>query len=209
MKRPAPPLAPDTDVRGMPGFVLNVQRLLASELVALATPAEFRAAVLLWCRAWQQRPPASLPDNERVLAGFSGAGEAWPEVREVAMRGFVMCSDGRYYHRTLAEYAQVAARSKAAAEKRREQTAERVRKLRARNKKKGRDPDVTRYETQPVTGGVTTLEVEPTTSERPPVGPQSGAPLARGAPSAVALSTIAEGRRLVAAAPAPRKAPRS
>ena len=97
------PLVPiDVDLRGMPGFMLNVERLLASELVALCTPEEGFAALMLWCRAWQQSPPASLPDDDRVLARFSGAGSRWPKVKAMAMHGFVKCSDGRLYHPVLA-----------------------------------------------------------------------------------------------------------
>ncbi|MBI4695542.1 MAG: DUF1376 domain-containing protein [Gammaproteobacteria bacterium] len=76
---------------------------MASELFALSTGDEFKAAVALWCRAWVQTPPGSLPDDDRVLAAFSGARESWPAVRDMALRGFVKCSDGRLYHTTLCE----------------------------------------------------------------------------------------------------------
>jgi len=97
------PLVPaDVDLRGLGGFMLRTDRLLSSELVALGSPEECWAAVLLWCRAWQQTPAASLPNDERVLASFSGAGKRWPKVKAMAMRGFVLCSDNRWYHRVLA-----------------------------------------------------------------------------------------------------------
>lgn len=100
------PLVPaDVDLRGLPGFMLRTDRLLSSELVALGTPEECWAAVLLWCRAWQQRPAASLPDDDRILASFSGAGRRWPKIKAMAMRGFIRCSDGRWYHKVLAEEA--------------------------------------------------------------------------------------------------------
>ena len=102
---PPPLVSPEVDLRGFPGFMLNVERLLASELVALCTPEEGWAAVMLWARAWQQSPPASLPDDNRLLAAFSGAGKRWPKIRDMALRGFVKCSDGRLYHRVLAEEA--------------------------------------------------------------------------------------------------------
>ena len=104
---------PDTDVRDLDGFMLNVERLLSSEFLALASPAEFRAGVLLWCRAWKQIPGGSLPNDERVLASFSGAGEDWPNVRDMALRGFVECSDGRLYHRVLCDDVKRAAQKKA------------------------------------------------------------------------------------------------
>jgi hypothetical protein len=87
----------------MAGFMLDVNRLLASELVALGKPEECWAAMMLWCRAWQQHPPASLPNDDRVLAAFSGAGVRWSKVKQMAMRSFVLCSDNRWYHPVLVE----------------------------------------------------------------------------------------------------------
>lgn len=99
---PEPLVAADVDLSGFSGFMLDVDRMLSSELVALCTPEEGWAAIQLWMRAWKQTPPASLPDDERVLAAFSGAGARWKKVREMALRGFVKCSDGRLYHKVLA-----------------------------------------------------------------------------------------------------------
>lgn len=101
---PEPYTTADVDLRGMDGFLLNVERLLASELWAISTGEEFKAALGLWCRAWKQIPAASLPNDERVLASFAGVTRArWKVVRDVAMRGFDLCSDGRFYHRVLAQ----------------------------------------------------------------------------------------------------------
>lgn len=100
---PDPLVPPDVDLRGFSGFMLDVNRLLASELVALGTPEECWAAVMLWCRAWQQSPAGSLPDDDRILSAFSGAGTRWKKVRDMAMRGFIKCSDGRLYHPVLCE----------------------------------------------------------------------------------------------------------
>lgn len=91
------------DIAGLDGFMLNTEKLMASELWALATGDEFKAAMGLWCRAWKQVPAGSLPNDERVLAAFSGAGRAWHKVRDVALRNFILCSDGRLYHTTLCE----------------------------------------------------------------------------------------------------------
>lgn len=102
---PEPLVQSDVDLNGFGGFFLNVEKLLSSELVALGTPEECWYAVKLWCRAWQQKPHASLPNDDRVLAAFSGAGARWKRVRDIALRGFVLCSDGRLYNKTLAEEA--------------------------------------------------------------------------------------------------------
>lgn len=101
---PPPFLSSDIDLSKLDGFMLDTVRLLGSELVAISTGDEFKAAVLLWCRAWKQRPACSLPNDERILASFAGVPVAkWKKVRAVAMRGFIRCSDGRWYHKVLAE----------------------------------------------------------------------------------------------------------
>ena len=100
---PDPFVPAEVELHGMAGFRLDVNRLLASELVAIGTPEECWAALMLWCRAWQQTPAGSLPNEERLLAAFSNAKARWPKVRAMAMRGWVECSDGRLYHRVVAE----------------------------------------------------------------------------------------------------------
>lgn len=100
---PEPLVAADVDLRGMPWMPLDTQRLLDSDLFALATAEEFRAAVVLWCKAWQQVPAGSLPSDDRVLAHLSGTGARWQKVKAMALRGFVLCSDGRLYHSVIVE----------------------------------------------------------------------------------------------------------
>lgn len=100
------PLTPaDCDLRDFAFMPLDAARLLDSDLFALATGDEFKAALALWCKSWLQIPAASLPDDDRVLAHLSGAGAKWRKVKEMALRGFVKCDDGRLYHRTVAEKA--------------------------------------------------------------------------------------------------------
>ncbi|MBP0492105.1 DUF1376 domain-containing protein [Pararoseomonas indoligenes] len=106
---PPDPMTPaECDLRGLPFMPLDVVRLGDSDLVALSTGEEFKAAVMLWCKAWLQVPAASLPDDPRILAHLSGAGTRWAKVREVALRGWVRCSDGRLYHPVIAEKAREA-----------------------------------------------------------------------------------------------------
>lgn len=103
------PLTPhDCDLRGMPFMPLDVVRLVDSDLAAISTGDEFKAAVMLWCKAWLQVPAASLPDDDRILAHLSGAGRAWGKLRPAALRGWVKCSDGRLYHPVVAEKAREA-----------------------------------------------------------------------------------------------------
>lgn len=116
---PAPLVPPDVDLRNFGYMPLDVLRLRDSDLAALASGAEFRAAVLAWCVAWHQVPAASLPDDDRLLAKYVGVTPAaWRRLRKMALHGFVKCSDGRLYHEVLAEKALEAARKRMAASKR-------------------------------------------------------------------------------------------
>lgn len=103
------PLTPiESDLRDFAFMPLDVIRLVDSDLTAIASGDEFKAAVILWCKAWHQVPAASLPDDDRMLAHLSGYGrdvKGWQKVRDVALRGFVKCDDGRLYHPVIAEKA--------------------------------------------------------------------------------------------------------
>lgn len=103
------PLTPaDCDLRGLPFMPLDVMRVLDSDLFALASGDEFKAAFALWCKSWLQVPAASLPDDPRVLAHLSGAGSRWSKVKAMALRGWIRCRDGRLYHPVVAEKAREA-----------------------------------------------------------------------------------------------------
>ncbi len=138
--RPEPFIGIDIDVRDLDGFMLNVERLLASELLAIGTPEECWAALMLWCRAWKQLPAGSLPNDCRILASFSRAGKRWGKVREVALHGFVECSDGRLYHRVLCAEAQRAFEKKKAFINRREVDRKRLSEWRASRRTNGTEP---------------------------------------------------------------------
>jgi hypothetical protein len=95
---PPPPVPPDLDVSALPGFMLNIHKLLASRLWGMSTGDEFKAAVALWAASWQQVPAGSLRNDERELQSHSRSGSRWKKVKAVAMHGFILCSDGLYYH---------------------------------------------------------------------------------------------------------------
>lgn len=98
------PLVPaDADVRGFTEMPMEVMRLLDSETWIMCTPEERSAAINLWFRAWVQVPAGSLPDNDRVLAHMSMAGERWKDVKEMALRGWEKANDGRLYHQVVCE----------------------------------------------------------------------------------------------------------
>ena len=90
---------------------LDVARLRDSDLASDETPEACWAAVLLWAASWHQIPAASIPDNENWIAKHAGYAQRgkidkdWPNVRPGALRGWVMCSDGRLYHPVVSEKA--------------------------------------------------------------------------------------------------------
>lgn len=104
----APLTPPDCDLRAFRDVPFDIGRFRDSTLVSHEEPEAIVAAILLWGVAWHQVPAASLPDDDKLLARYAGYGRSvdkWLEVREGALRGFVLCSDGRLYHRVLAEKA--------------------------------------------------------------------------------------------------------
>jgi len=103
------PLVPaNVDLRDFQFMPLDCLRLRDSDLAAICSGDEFRAAVLLWCASWHQLPAASLPDDDAVLSQLAGYGRVvkeWKKVRSGAMRGWIKCDDGRFYHPVVAEKA--------------------------------------------------------------------------------------------------------
>lgn len=153
---PAPLTPDDCNCTDLDGFMLNVERLMASELVALSTHETIGAALLLWCRAWKQTPAASLPDDDRTNAAFARLPlTRFKKIKDEVMRGFVKCSDGRLYHRTLASEAGRAFERKQAFRKKRETDAERLRKWRNGERE---TPNETPGETEPETPDETQSE---------------------------------------------------
>lgn len=114
---PAPLVSVEVDLRDFSFMPLDVVRLRDSGLTAKATGDEFRAAVLLWCASWHQRPAASLPNDDMELANLCGYGRSmreWSKIRKGALRGWVECADGRLYHPLIAVKANEAWQSKLA-----------------------------------------------------------------------------------------------
>lgn len=107
---PPPPLvAADVDLRGMEFMPLFGDRLFKSTTWIEAKPEAQVAALRLWWHAYAHEvPAASLPDNDRLLAEHAGYGiavKAWQRIKGQALRGWVLCSDGRWYHKVVAELA--------------------------------------------------------------------------------------------------------
>lgn len=103
LELPDPLTPPDCNLRGLPFMPLHTERLLDSDMMALSTGEEFKTALRLWCKSWNQEPAASLPDDDRILAHLAGKElPAWRKVKNMALRGFVKCADGRLYHPVIA-----------------------------------------------------------------------------------------------------------
>lgn len=101
---PPPLTPPDCNLRGLPFMPLQVVQLLDSDLFIKSTGDEFKAAVALWCKSWNQIPGGSLPDDDEILEALSGS-KVWKKVKPMAMRGWFKCSDGRLYHPVVAQNA--------------------------------------------------------------------------------------------------------
>ncbi|WP_347467545.1 DUF1376 domain-containing protein [Burkholderia stagnalis] len=103
------PLTPaDCNLRNLPWMPLDVGRVIDSDLFGMSTGDEFKVAFRLWAKSWHQVPAASLPNDDRMLAHLAGLAEApakWKKVRAMALRGWILCSDGRLYHPVIAQKA--------------------------------------------------------------------------------------------------------
>lgn len=103
---PPPLVSPEVDLRDFPYTPLFRARLFGSGFHARADDAEWRAGVTLWLKSWDQNPSGSLPDDDIELARLAELGrdvKTWLRVKAMALRGWVRCSDGRLYHRVVAE----------------------------------------------------------------------------------------------------------
>ncbi len=154
---PSPLTPPDCDLRGFEWMALHGHRLFTSGwyLAAMKDPRGGIAALKLWWAAMLQCPAGSLPNGEDelcLLADFGQDMKAWRKHRAVAMRGFVLCSDNRYYHPMVAEQAIKAYESRLKASATRLTDADRLRRWRAANggshppeKPNGQAPPETRF----------------------------------------------------------------
>lgn len=81
-------------------------RLFGSTFHARATDGEWRAGVTLWMKSWDQVPAGSLPTDDIDLCRLAELArdiKTWKKVKDGALRGWVLCTDGRLYHPVVAE----------------------------------------------------------------------------------------------------------
>ena len=102
---PEPPVPADADLRNFTFYPVDINALFGSEFHAIANDAEWRAGLTLWLKSYHQVPAGSLPFEDVALCRLAEFGrdvKAWGKVREVAMRGWYRCRDGRLYHAVVA-----------------------------------------------------------------------------------------------------------
>ncbi len=175
MTTPIPMTPADCDLQSFPFMPLHVARLRDSDLAAECHPEACWYAVLLWSAAWHQVPAASLPDNETVLARLCNLGrdvKTFRKHRAEAMRGFVLCADGRWYHPVVAEQAVVAWESKRQQKYRTE--CARIKKANQRNG--------TSFENPTFEAFIDPCYLAPDAALSPSATPPSPAPVPRDAP---------------------------
>ncbi len=135
------PVPPECDLRGLQFMPLYGDRLFASATWISASAEEKVAALRLWWHAYAREVPASsLPDDDKLLAEYAGYGvaiKAWLKMKPAAMRGWVKCTDGRWYHPVVAELALEAWAGRV-------RNREKQRKWRERNHMQDGDVPVTR-----------------------------------------------------------------
>ncbi|MDX2274372.1 MAG: DUF1376 domain-containing protein [Hyphomonadaceae bacterium] len=103
---PPPMTPPNCDCSRLPYMPLLIDQLFKSDLWLETNGEEFKVALKLWGESWRQIPAASLPADDKKLAGLAGVSPAkWKRVRARALHKWVECSDGRLYHAVIAELA--------------------------------------------------------------------------------------------------------
>lgn len=103
---PPPPVPADSDLRDFPFTPIYRARLFGSSFHARANDAEWRAGVTLWLKSWDQTPAGSLPDDDIELCRLAELArdlKTWKKVKTGALHGWYKCSDGRLYHKVVAE----------------------------------------------------------------------------------------------------------
>lgn len=101
------PLVPtDCELRDFPFMPIDIARLFGSEFHARASDSAWRAGVTLWLKSWHQVPAGSLPKDDVDLCRLAELGRdlrTWNKIKSEALHGWNECSDGRLYHRVVAE----------------------------------------------------------------------------------------------------------
>lgn len=99
-EKPAPLVPAGVDLRSLEYMPMYIARLTNSKtwLITKRKPELFRPLFALWLRAWQAVPAGSLEDDDDILAHAADLTfDQWIDAKDDLTRGWVLCSDGRYY----------------------------------------------------------------------------------------------------------------
>lgn len=90
--------------KGKPIYIpLYYESFIADNRVQLMTTEQVGAYVFLMFAAWQEKPPASLPDDDAKLAGWSKLSiTKWKKIGPQILECWRL-EDGRWYHDRLAD----------------------------------------------------------------------------------------------------------
>lgn len=103
----------------LPSFSFYPKDFLTDHLVLRMTRADqVGAYFLLLCAAWQEDPPASLPNDDQILSAYAKMNAVeWAEQKAVVLAPFTLDKDGRYRQKRLRkEYDKAIASAKAASD---------------------------------------------------------------------------------------------
>lgn len=94
------------EVGGMRWSEISVTRFFGSEFHARSSDAVWRAGITLSLKPFHQRPAGSLPNDDVSLTRLAELDrnlKACAKVKNGALRGWILCDDGRLYHPVVAE----------------------------------------------------------------------------------------------------------
>jgi len=102
-----------------PWFPLYPTDFLADDKVSAMTTEEVGAYWLLLCYSWYQTPQGSIPDDDKILAGWTRSSpQGWAAIKKTVLSPFTLGSDGRHHQKRLkAEAKRIAQKSKAQSDK--------------------------------------------------------------------------------------------
>lgn len=85
-----------------PFFAFYPKDFTTDENVEVMSTPAVGAYILLLCKAWNQKPPATLPNDDPVLARFARmTPDEWQAVRSDVLSAFTVGNDGRLHQKRL------------------------------------------------------------------------------------------------------------
>jgi len=88
----------------LPYFPLYVNDFASSGRVEAMTTTAVGAYILLLCKAWHEKPPASVPNDDSILARWARLNEAeWAICKPLVLSAFTLRKDNRWHQKRLRE----------------------------------------------------------------------------------------------------------